>query len=119
MENKTYQDGVNYTWDILRKHQKMIFREIARCEQYEHFTEMDLYKEKAMLIGNILNEIDEKRFIEEFDLIDSENCYDDVDNPNFNDNAKDFEKNKNDEDFEFLDDDIDIYRKTMKFKGRE
>lgn len=118
MENKTYQDGVNYTWDILRKHQKMIFKEIARCEQYEHFTEMDLYKEKAMLIGNILNEIDEKRFIEEFDLIDSENRYDDVDDPNFNDGGDSYERNENDEEVNFFQEDIDIYKKTMQFKGR-
>lgn len=118
MSNKTFQDGIDHCWEILRNHQKQIFREIARCEKYEHFTEMDSYKARATLIGTILHEIDEKRFIEEFDLDDSENRYDDVDNPLFNDGGDGFEPNDNDEDCEFMDEDIDIYKQTMQYKGR-
>lgn len=118
MKKDTFQDGINHAWEILRKHQKMIFREIKRCEQFEHFTELNSYKEKAVLIGNILSEIDEKRFIEEFELDDSENRYDDIENPTFNDGGDGFEVNENDEEIEALNDDIDVYRKTMQFKGR-
>lgn len=113
-----FKDGVDHAWSIIRFHQKQIFREIARCEHYEHYTQSSEYKAMASLLGNIMKEIDEKRFIEEFDLDDSENRYDDIDNPLFDDGGDNYTSVENDEDVEFLEEDIDCYKMSMQYKGR-
>jgi hypothetical protein len=55
MAIKTYEDGfkdgVDHTWSIIKFHQKQIFREIARCEHYEHYTQSSEYKAMASLLG--------------------------------------------------------------------
>jgi hypothetical protein len=106
------------TWQILRKYQRQIFNDLKKYEEYEDYNRQIIAKEVAIIIGNMLKDIDEKRFIEEFELNDSENCYDDIDDPLFNDGGNDYTDTDNDEDVKILDDDMEIYRKTMIFKGR-
>jgi hypothetical protein len=106
------------TWQILRKYQRQIFNDLKKYEKDEDYTRQAVAKEVAIIIGNMLRDIDEKRFIEEFDLDDSENRYDDIDDPLFNDGGNDYTVNDNDEDVKILDDDMEVYQKTMIFKGR-
>lgn len=101
MKNKTYQDGIDFVWKILTKYQKDIFKEISECEKFECYDNLIKLKEKAILLGNILQEVDYNKFIKQFELNDSENRYDDIDDPTFNDGGDETTEIDNDEDVDF------------------